>query len=59
MGRNIDYRYLATGTMLAYGVYSLWQDIKNRKASDTVIGVVCLLAAAALLYMHVRGLGGR
>ena len=52
---TVDYRYLITGVMLAYGVHSLRQGIRNRKASDTLIGVVCLMAAAALLYLHVRG----
>ena len=56
---TVDYRYLITGVMLAYGVYSLRQGIRNRKASDTVVGVLCLLASAALLYMHIRGFGRR
>ena len=59
MGKAVDYRYLMTGVMLAYGVYSLRQGIKNRKASDTAIGVVCLLASAALMYLHIRGSGSR
>ena len=56
---TVDYRYLVTGIMLAYGVYSLRQGIRNRKASDTVIGIVCLLASATLMYMHIRGSGRR
>jgi len=55
----IDYRYIFTGVLLVYGIYSIRQGIKQRKKSDVALGIVCLLGCAGLVAMQIAGIGGR
>jgi len=55
----IDYRYLITGVMLVYGIYSIRQGIKMHKRSDVALGIICLLGFAATVVMRIAGVGNR
>jgi len=59
LSRMIDYRYIFTGVLLVYGIYSIRQGIKQRKKSDVALGIVCLLGCAGLVAMQIAGIGGR
>ena len=55
----IDYRYIFTGVMLVYGIYSIRQGIKTRKKSDIALGIICLLGFAAVVVLRIVGIGNR
>ncbi len=55
----IDYRYIFTGILLVYGIYSIRQGIKLRKRSDVALGIVCLLGVAAVIALQIAGIGNR
>jgi uncharacterized membrane protein HdeD (DUF308 family) len=47
------------GALLVYGVYSLRQGIKTRKAADIAVGVVCILGGAVGAVVSVIGTRNR
>ena len=55
----IDYRYIFTGVLLVYGIYSIRQGIKTHKKSDIALGIVCLLGFAAVIVMRIVGIRNR
>ncbi len=44
---------LILGILAFYGVYSLRQGIRTRKAADIALGVLCLLGFAAVVVIQV------
>jgi len=55
----IDYRYIFTGILLIYGIYSIRQGIKQHKKSDVALGIVCLLGFAATVVLRIAGIQNR
>jgi hypothetical protein len=55
----IDYRYIFTGVLLVYGIYSIRQGIKLRKKSDVALGILCLLGVGAVVVLQIAGIRNR
>lgn len=47
------------GFMAVFGVYSIRQGITTKKASDVVLGIVCLLGFAAVAILEVLDVRNR
>lgn len=56
MSRMIDYRYIFTGVLLVYGIYSIREGIRRRKKSDVALGIVCMLGFAAVVALQIAGI---
>ena len=49
----------SAGFLILFGIYNLRLGIKARKASDIVLGIICLLGGGALVAMMVAGARNR
>lgn len=52
---NSRFSIFAAGFLIVFGIYNLRLGIKARKASDIVLGVICILGGGALGVMMVVG----
>lgn len=55
----LDYRYILTGVLLVYGIYSIREGARRHKKSDVALGIVCLLGFAAVIALQIAGIGNR